>query len=282
MKKLFSLLFILAALPLFAEEKDGILDRFNEPGKPRTTFISKGNWAVGISGSYRSFSAGGEKSGDGFSVLSMLNIGDGSLKMYEATPSFSYFVADDLSLGLRLEYSGYSVDTDLRLDLRDVIKMDYEEDEELGQMMGELLNVQISGRHMVRNAWGGSLAVRKYLSFFGSKTFAVFGEGRLYGNFGLLDSCPIDKNGMYVESKTRNTKAISAGLKFAGGLCVKLRDNSALTVSVPIIGAAYQYTKQHKQNTGNTAHLSSFNISRDLDYIAVQVGYVHYIAPKKR
>ena len=40
----------------------------------------------------------------------------------------------------------------------------------------------------------------------------------------------------------------------AGGLCVRLRDNSAIT----------------------------FSISRDLDYLAFQVGYVHYIAPKKR
>ena len=280
MKKLLSLLLLLASLPLFAGEGDGegILDRFNEPGQPRTTFIPKGNWALGITGGYRSFSAGGEKNGDGYSILSLLNIGDGSLKVYNVSPSFSYFLADDLSLGVRLDYSGYSVDTDLKLDFREILNLDYAEDEE----MGELLNVQISGRHMVRNAWGGSLALRKYLSFFGSKTFAVFGEGRLYGNYGTIVSCPIDRSGAYTESKTRTTHAFAAGLKLAGGLCVKLRDNSAFTISIPLVGATFQYTKQYKQNTGNTAHMSSFNISRDLDYYAIQIGYIRYIEPKKK
>lgn len=276
------MILLMVSAVAWAEEGDGpvsgILDRFNAPGQSHTTFIPKGNRAFGISGGYRSFSAEGEKNGDGFSILSLLNIGNGSLKIYNVSPSFSYFLADDLSLGVRLEYSGYSVDTNLKLDFRDILNISSEDD----PSSGEALNVQISGRHMVRNAWGGSLALRKYLSFFGSKTFAVFGEGRLYGDYGTVVSCPIDKEGVYKESKTRTTHAISAGLRLAGGLCVKLRDNSALTISIPLVGATFQYTKQYKQNTGNTAHMSTFNISRDMDYYAIQIGYIRYIEPKKR
>ncbi|MCR4569623.1 MAG: hypothetical protein K5661_04400 [Bacteroidales bacterium] len=289
MKKLVCVLAALLPLVASAQGIGGILDRFNEPGKGRTVFVSKGHWSWGINGGYRSFAAAGDGVGDGYSVLSLLNIGNGYLKMYNVSPNFSYFVADDLSLGLSLDYSGYAVDTDIRLDFRNIFDLEgmfggFEdpEDQDSLEDAAAALNVRISGRHMLRNAWGGSFKLRKYLSFFGSKTFAVFGEARLYGNYGQIESCPIDNDGIYVTGKARTSRAIAAGLKLGGGLCIKLRDNSAFTISIPLVGATYQYTIQHKNNTGNDAHMASFNVSRELDYLALQVGYVHYISPKKR
>lgn len=288
MKKLVCILAALLPLVASAEEIDGILDRFKDPEKGHSVFISKGHWSWGISGGYRSFEAGGNGAGDGFSILSLLNIGNGYLKMYNASPSFSYFVADDLSLGLSLDYSGYSLDTDIRLDFRNmfdinnvVSELDDPQTQEEIKEMSSALNVRLSGRHMVRNAWGESLKLRKYLSFFGSNTFAVFGEARLYGSYANIDSCPIDVDGVYQTEKARTSYVWNAGLKLAGGLCVRLRDNSAITLSIPLVGANYQYTYQHKTNTLNDAHMSSFSISRDLDYVALQIGFVHYIAPNR-
>jgi len=281
MKKLIVLAFALFTLPAFAGVGDKIFGRFSDPDAPRTVFIPKGNWSMGVSGGYRSFDAGGDTAGSGYSILSLLNIGEGFLRMYSASPGFSYFVADDLSLGLNLDYSGYTVDTNLKLDFRDVVNMD-DMDDETKEMMGEVLNFQLSARYMVRNAWGGSMNLRKYISFFGSHTFAVFGEARLYGNYGWVESCPVDRQGVRKENRMRTSHSYSAGLRLCGGLCAKLRDNSAVTISVPIIGAAYQYTRQHKADTNNNAHMSSFNISRDVQLLGIQVGYVHYITPKKR
>ena len=289
MKKLVCVLAALLPLVASAQGIGGILDRFKDPEKGNSVFISKGHWSWGISGGYRSFAAAGDGVGDGYSVLSLLNIGNGYLKMYNVSPSFSYFVADDLSLGLSLDYSGYAVDTDIRLDFRNIFDLEgmfggFEdpEDQDSLEDAAAALNVRISGRHMLRNAWGGSFKLRKYLSFFGSKTFAVFGEARLYGNYGQIESCPIDNDGIYVTGKARTSRTIAAGLKLGGGLCIKLRDNSAFTISIPLVGATYQYTIQHKNNTGNDAHMASFNVSRELDYLAFQVGYVHYISPKKK
>lgn len=289
MKKLVCVLAALLPLVASAQGIGGILDRFKDPEKGNSVFISKGHWSWGINGGYRSFAAAGDGVGDGYSVLSLLNIGNGYLKMYNVSPNFSYFVADDLSLGLSLDYSGYAVDTDIRLDFRNIFDLEgtfggFEdpEDQDSLEDAAAALNVRISGRHMLRNAWGGSFKLRKYLSFFGSKTFAVFGEARLYGNYGQIESCPIDNDGIYVTGKARTSRTIAAGLKLGGGLCIKLRDNSAFTISIPLVGATYQYTIQHKNNTGNDAHMASFNVSRELDYLAFQVGYVHYIAPKKR
>ena len=289
MKKLVCVLAALLPLVASAQGIGGILDRFKDPEKGNSVFISKGHWSWGISGGYRSFAAAGDGVGDGYSVLSLLNIGNGYLKMYNVSPNFSYFVADDLSLGLSLDYSGYAVDTDIRLDFRNFFDLEgmfggFEdpEDQDSLEDAAAALKVRISGRHMLRNAWGGSFKLRKYLSFFGSKTFAVFGEARLYGNYGQIESCPIDNDGIYVTGKARTSRTIAAGLKLGGGLCIKLRDNSAFTISIPLVGATYQYTIQHKNNTGNDAHMASFNVSRELDYLALQVGYVHYIAPKKK
>lgn len=288
MKKLAIIVLACFSLSAFAQSTgpfSGILNRFTDPDKGSTVFIEKGNRAIGITGGYRSFGAAGDKTGDGYAILSMLNIGDGRFAMFNASPSFSYFVADDLSLGVRLDYSGYVLDTDIRLDLRDIVGVDsaFDDDPEMKAEVSELLNLRISGRHMARNAWGASTSLRKYLSFFGSKTFAVFGEARLYGVYGIVNSCPLDRDTReQVTSKLRTSTVWSAGLKFGGGLCIRLRDNSAFTIGIPIIGASYSYTRQHKTKSGSDAHMAQFNISRDIDFMAVQVGYTHYIKSKKK
>ena len=280
MKKVFFFALFLLSLNAMGQP---ILNRFKDPENKKAVFVPKGYRAIGISGSYRSINAGGDVLGDGYAVLSLLNIGGGQLSTYNVSPKFSIFIADDVALGFRLDYSGLTLNTDLRLDLRSLVDLsEAVEDPEEREQINELLNLRISGRHMVRNTWGLSVTLRKYIPFFGSQTFAVFGEARLYGNYGRINSCPIDEKGAQMTAKMRNTDVYSAGLKIAGGLCVRLKDNSALTVSVPLIGACYDYTQQHKEVTNNNAHLSEFKIARNLDFMGIQVGYMHYIKSKKK
>lgn len=280
MKRILCLALCLLSVNALAQ---GILDRFNDPEKGKVVFIEKGNRSIGISGAFRSLNIGGDTAGDGYSVLSLLNIGTGKLSVYNVSPSFAYFVADDLALGLRLDYSGYKLDTDLHLDLREIINLSNLVDDPGTQSeVNELLNLRFSSRHMVNNTWGVSMDLRKYLSFFGSKTFAIFGEARLYGKYGILKSSPLDKLGVPVEDKLRRSNTFSTGLKFAAGLLVRLRDNSSFFVSVPLIGASYSYTHQHKTNTNNDAHFSNFKVARNIDFLAIQVGYKRFIQSKKQ
>lgn len=283
MKKIFlSAMMIMAASLANAQGPiAGILNRYTDPEKGQVTFIEKGNRAFGISGSFRSFNASGTTGSDGYSILSMLNIGDGSAKLWSVAPGFSWFVADDLSIGINVNYSGYLIDTNLKLDFRDVINSD-----------DEILNVQISNRHMHRHAAGLALTGRKYMSFFGSKTVGVFGEARLYGKLAWLESYPIPKEGEEAK-RLRYTNSYDLGLKVAGGLAVRLRDNSAITISVPILGVVWQLSNQRKYDTIKDAEdhdymaerggkLSSLSVARDVDMMGVQFGYVRYIEPKKR
>ena len=283
-------------LACISAQAQGILERYSEPGAPKTVFIPKGSKSIGISGGYRSIQVGGEDvlNGDGYAILSMLNIGNGQFQKYNIAPKISLFIADDVSLNFRLDYSGYLLETDLKLDLRNYGFLD--------ELFGEEGNYTIASRRIKKDSWGFSVEMSKYQSFFGSKTFGVFGEIRLYGEMSRLTSCPIkeeireetfiDDNGnpqtveiltgetRYVTEQQRTSNAYGTGIKLAGGVAVKLRDNSALTVSIPLIGLTYGYTKQHKENTNNNAHISQFNISRDIDFVAIQIGYYRYFKAK--
>lgn len=309
MKKLFCLALVLLSIPVFAQKEETVvvkkkenviqktLNRFKDPNQESTVFIPKGSYSIGIKGGFRSFVVGGEADNDGYAILSLLNIGNGKLYAYSVSPSAAYFIAPDLSLGLRADYSGYQVDTDLKLDLRDIVSNFTENQNAVDQS-----NITVLSRHMVSNSWGGSLFLRKYLSFFGSQRLAVFGEARLYGKFSRVHSCPIvdyqvDEKGKAVKDENDNKINVDphpntgkervsdhwgVGINLAAGACYRLKDKSCLFVSIPIVSAGYNYTKQFKTNTGNTAKVSQFNISRSIDFLAIQVGYSRFIEPKKK
>ena len=250
------------SLAAMAQSEVGILNRFTDPDIGKTVFIEKGYRAINLVGGYRSIKAGGDVTGDGYSILSLINIGEGEYEHYNISPSFSYFIKDDLSLDFRLEYSGYKLDADIRADLRELLNLGVIEDEEEREEIGDLLNIHILGRHMSRKSWGSAIALRRYMSF------------------SQIESYPLKNGNQQNLAKSRTSDVWSTGLKLGAGLCVKLRDNSAITVSIPLLGATYNYTSQRKANTDNRAHLSQFNISRDIDYMAIQIGYSLYIKSK--
>jgi hypothetical protein len=284
MKKLFLIAFAFLSLSAFAQKTnpvDKALSRFTDPDNPDyTTFLAKGGRAIGIGGSYRMFNVNGENAGDGYSILSILNIGEGRLHTWNVSPSYSWFVADDLSLGVRLNYTGYYVDTNIKLDFRDIIGSD-----------DEALNVTLSNRHMLHHKVGAGFTARRYKSLFGSKMLGVFAEGRFSGSYGFTMSHPVAKAGEEVK-KYRVSNIISLGLDIAGGLAVKLKDNSVLTLSIPIVGVGWNHSRQNKywtakdaeeeRPTGGSATMDRFQISRNIDALGIQVGYVRYILPKKR
>lgn len=295
MKKILVVATLLLTFEAFAQSPvAGILNRFTDPEKGKVVFIEKGSRAIGIRGGYRYLSANGYAEGDGFSVLSMLNLGDGTLHAWNVAPKFFWFVADDLSLGFNVTYDGYRVDTDINLDFREIIPKLYE-----NEYLNSLANVTLSSRHMDHHAWGLAFSTRKYLSFFGSRTFGVFGEGRLFVKYGQTYSIPRENGyGRYVFSRTGQ-----AGLQFAIGLAVRLRDDSAITLSLPIFGVAWNGSWQdkvraypvktgEKDASGNDIYettftqgggkMSTVKASRSLEFMGIQLGYCHYIKPKKK
>ncbi len=306
MKKIIAAALMLLSFQAFAQTPiAGILNRFSDPDKGHTVFVEKGNHAIGFSGNYYNFNAAGYTDGDGFSLLSLLNMGDGVVHAWNVVPRISWFVADDISIGANLLYSGYVADTNINLDFREVLPVLYEW---LGDN-SDIANVGISSRHMVHHNWGLAFSARKYISFFGSKTFGVFGEARLFAKYGNTFSCPRNAEKL---GKTRTSQTAQVGVDIAGGLAVKLKDNSALTISVPIIGLTWngawqnserRYEAIKKDGEGNKmknpdgtfiteevvvpggGKMSYLRVSRAtnvLDLIGIQIGYTHFIGPKHK
>lgn len=302
MKKILTLVFVMAGLQAYAQSPiAGILNRFTDPEKGHVVFIEKGSRALGIKGSYSYFNADGYVSGDGYSILSLLNVGDSHLNIWSVTPKFSWFVADDVSLGINLEYSGYHADTDINLDFRELVPKLYEWLD--GE--SEIANVSLSSRHMVHHSGGLGFSARKYLSFFGSRTLGIFGEGRFFAKYGNTFSSPRDETSL---GKTRISQTAQVGVQIAAGVALRLKDNSAITVSVPIFGVAWNGSWQDQTRRYKTAYdadgnkvvdgagnpvyhvvevpgggrLSYVNAARKVDFLGVQIAYNHFIQPKKR
>ena len=262
-------------------------ERFDgsEDGK---AFVRKGSRSIGIKGGFRSFNASGDESTNtGYALLSMLNIGNGQLKVWNVSPNIQYFLSNDLSLGVSLDYTGYAVNTDIRLDLRDIVNSS-----------NESLNLTLSNRAIQHHALGLSLVMRKYVPLFGSKYVAVFAEGRLQTSYGGTNNKPLDAKDY---NRERVSGVFSVALKAGGGLAIKLKNNNAITVSVPLFGVGYSYTNQEKTTTymqestdasGATvkvpvteksrSHMSDFQASRSLDLLGIQFGFVRFIEPKRR
>lgn len=273
-KLLFAAVALFVSVQLYAQGPlHNFFQRFEDPGKGKVAYIKKGTKTLGIRGGYRNLNAAGLAGGDGYSILSLLNIGSGQAQLWNVAPKFDYFVADDLSLGVRLEYSGYLVDTDLKLDFRDILGgiLDYDASDPADAEALAALNVQVSSRHMVHHKGGLSIVSRKYLSFFGSSMFAVFGEAALFGSYGVTTSHPREEN----TEKIRYTNTLQLGLKVAGGLAVRFRDGSTVTASIPLFGAGFTSTAQDKVwlNAHNKARMNAFNVSRTLDFLGLQIGY---------
>lgn len=58
-------------------------DQGVESIKPRNAFLEKGGRGIGFSGSYRQFNVAGDNLGDGYAILSMLNIGQDGTGTYK-------------------------------------------------------------------------------------------------------------------------------------------------------------------------------------------------------
>lgn len=286
MKKLFvtSLLLVLFTQAQAQKVVDHFLNRFADPDKPRNAFLEKGGRGIGFSGSYRQFNVAGDNLGDGYAILSMLNIGQGRLHIWNISPRLTWFVADDVSLGFGLSYSGYAVDTNLKIDVRDIVGADPADPD------SESLNFQISNRHMVNHKGGINITARRYLSFFGSKVVGVFAEGRLFGNYGVTTSHPIPDAGTAV-TKLRVSNTFNIGLDIAGGLAVRF-GNNIFTASIPLVGVAWQHSHQNRywtvededgsKATGGGAKLNQIKVARNIELLGLQVGYIRYIPIKKK
>ena len=197
-------------------------------GNPKSVYIERGSWQLGIAGGYNRFNAGGLNGAQGATFLGLVNKLDGDITFANASASAYYFVANNISVGARLGFAktGFNVDN-----------------------ASLLSQISFSNTHADLMTLSGALAARAYLPLFNSKCFALFAEARLSGKMGY------NKNYEQYEKGKTGTYAdvYSVSLGLYPGICFFLTNNIAVELSLPLVEGGYEWNKQLTNDKAESA-----------------------------
>ena len=177
----------------------------------------------------------------------MLNFG--------VAPWLSYFVADNLSVGVRFDYSRTSLG--------------------LGNAslaFGDMLNLSLSDYHFLKQSYTGALTGRYYVPIANSKRFAMFAELRAIGGYGQSETYQLDgadKFGTYQDIYNFEIGVIPGVMAF-------FTDNVALEVSVGLIGLNYNKIVQNTNQVG-TSVMESSGANFKVNLLNINLGIAVYI-----
>ena len=261
----------MAAMPVFGESMDseslsvagGLKAKKEKPesepfdrgiSRQYSVFIPKGTVGAGVSFSYNNYSIGNGAADAGYSMLFNL-LGDihGNMLSFGISPYVSYFIKDNLSVGVRFDYDRSSLGVgNLSLSLSDD------------------LGFEVSDFNYFKHAYTGSLTLRNYLPFANSKRFAMFTEVRATGGYGQAESYKMDEGDKF--GTYQDIYSFELGL--VPGLCAFVTNEVALEVAVGLLGFNYQKVVQttnqvdvsEMERSGANFKLNIFSISFGLSF----------------
>lgn len=184
----------------------------------KATFIPKGLWMCGATVNYREW----ENENENLLVLKNLNM-EGHI--FSVSPYLGYFVANNLALGVRYNYSRYYFflgDLDLNL--------------------GEDFNINLEDLYYLEHKHEASAFGRFYMPLFGSKIFGAFAEARLtysHAN-GKNSTGRRDANVNTLDGTYETVNKIQLGI--TPGLCVFVTDFAAVETSIGVLGVDYRWS----------------------------------------
>lgn len=223
-----------------------------------SVFIPKGTFGTGLTFSYNTMDLGKLEDEPGYSLLSLVTGIKGEMYSFGIAPNVSYFLLDNLAVGLRFDYKRAKVD--------------------LGNAalsLGDMLSLGVSDYHYLSHNLGGALTCRYYIPFGNSKRFAMFAEGRLTGGYGqsvIYRKDQDDKFGTYQNSG-------NFSLDVVPGLTAFMTNNVALEVSIGVLGLKYKRVEQ-VTNQVETSVMTSSGANFKLDLFSVNMGISVYLPTK--
>lgn len=223
-----------------------------------STFIPKGTFGTGLTFSYNTIGLGNGEGDSGYSLLSLITGIKGEMYTFTVAPTVSYFIADNLSIGVRFNY-GRSL-----LDLGNV-----------GLSVGDMISMNLSDYHYLSQTYTGSLTLRYFIPFGDSKRFAMFAEGRLTGGYGqsvMYQMDQGDKFGTYQDN-------IKGSIDIVPGLVAFVTNNVALEVSIGVLGLNYNRVEQ-VTNQVETSLMEKSGANFKLNLFSVGMGLSIYLPTK--
>lgn len=258
---LISVVFSLVCLSSWAADRKDSSDVFDRGiGRPNSLFIPKGTVGTGLSVSYSNYQLGNGMNDAGYKMLfSVLDNMHGGLQSFGIAPSISYFIKDNLSLGLRFDYdkSGFNLDA---LDLS----------------LGDLMTLNVTDMNYLKQSYSGSVTLRTYMPIADSKRFAMFAELRGTGSYAQSQSYKTEdglKYGTYQD-------IYKGALSVVPGLCCFVSNEAALEVSVGVLGFTHQKTVQ-TTNQVEVSQMVQNDASFKINLLSINMGVYIYIQPGK-
>lgn len=182
-------------------------------------FIPKGSWMVGLTASY------GEFSTDDLQMLDILSDLDFSGHSFAINPSISYFIGNNLSVGLKFTYNNTSATLAS-------MAVDFDED----------LNFNITDASYTKESYTSALVLRQFIGLGRRSRFGVFNEVELAFSSGNSDF--IRK---YADTpKVTHTTYMDTRLNFSPGVTVFMMKNVSFNISFGVFGF---YLRNEKQTT---------------------------------
>lgn len=221
--------------------KDLKLGRYDR-GLFNFLFIPKGMWTLGLTASYGKFSTADLQM---FDVISDVDI---SAHAFSIKPYVSYAFKNNITAGLRLEYSNIVGNIDS-------FGLDIDED----------MNFNIKDVGYNSQSYSAALLLTQYIGLTRKGRFGVFNEAQLKFTSGSSDfNRPYDG----VNKSTHNSN-FEASLTYSPGLCVFVMPQLSCNVSFGVFGFYINKTRQWEDGVKSGSRLTSganfrfniFNIS---------------------
>lgn len=224
-------------------------------GISTTTFIPKGSVGAGVAFSHNNYQLGNGTDDAGYSLLSLISGVHADLLTFGVAPWVSYFVADNLSVGVRFDYSRSSLG--------------------LGNAslsFGDLLNISISDYHFLKQSYTGALTGRYYVPIANSKRFAMFAELRAIGGYGQSETYHIDgadKFGTY-----QDIYQFELGL--VPGITVFVTDWASVELAIGLMGIDYNKVVQ-TTNQVDVSVMENSSANFKINPLALSLGLSFYL-----
>ena len=221
--------------------KDLKLGRYDR-GLYNFLFIPKGMWNLGLTASYGRFST------EDLQLFDVLSDVDIAVHAFSIKPYFSYAFKNNITAGLRLEYSNMKGDIG-------GLNLDIDED----------MNFSVNDVSYHSESYSAAVLLTQYIGLTRRGRFGVFNEAQLKLSSGSSDfNRPF--NG---ELRSTHSSDFEASLTYSPGLCVFLMKNVSCNLSFGVFGFHIRKTRQWEDGVRTGERLTSganfrfniFNIS---------------------
>lgn len=211
-------------------------------------FIPKGQWLFGGSISYN------EWDGDNLNYLVLKDINCKG-HTFSASPYVGYFVANNIAVGGRFNYSRYYFNLG-NFDLN----------------LGEDFNISLKDLYLLEHNYDASAFVRTYMPLGRSKVFGFFNEVRL--TYGYSKGKYTTGTGVEFDGTMEHVNSIQLG--FCPGLTAFATNFMAVECSVGVMGLKYKWVDQ-ETNRVETGRNRSGGANFKINLFSVNLGMTFYL-----